>query len=112
MTKTAVTQLVDRMLDAAAQAHPGVEYSIMLAKENTVLLHKDADELWRTVNGRLGTYAGHVYRDTLVDGFEEMIPHLIIVGPVDGGDETSYYGDLRNSAFTDTYQPDSKLPPP
>lgn len=57
---TAVTQLVDQMLDAAAQAHLGVEYTIMLAQENSLLLQREAERLYRTVNGRFGYYAGDV----------------------------------------------------
>lgn len=76
---TSATQLVDAILDDAGQAHPDIEYTIMLARENALLLDKDASRLHRTVNGRDGYYAGHVYRDTLVNDFGGMLAHLIIV---------------------------------
>ena len=74
--RSAVQALVDVMLDRAQVEHPQVEYSIMIAAERSLLLPRDADRLWRSMDGALGYYRCHVYRD-----------HEVVAMPLDLEDQ-------------------------
>lgn len=106
-------RLVDRALDAAQAAYPGIEFGITMSATNTLLLPKHDDRVWRTVEGRVGYYKGHVYRDCLVDGFEtgadDALNFLIIVSPVDGlelANVDTYFIDLRSEELSTALPPD------
>lgn len=60
---SALAALVDAMLDHARSSHPGAEWTITLDVSDALRLPKDSDKLFREVDGRLGYYRGHVYRD-------------------------------------------------
>lgn len=117
MTDVTVHELVDQVLDTAQAAHPGVEFGITLSLENALRLPKDADKLWRPdAEGRIGYYAGHVYRDCLVDEIPSTEPapidFLVIVSPVYGTssaaeDAETYYGDLRTGTIATTLPDDA-----
>lgn len=118
---TDVQQLVDRMLDEAQAAHPGVEFGITLSLANALLLPKEGDKLWREDSqGRMGYYRGHVYRDCLVDEVPNVgaapIDYLVIVSPVYGTSDAAeeaepYYGDLRTGAISGNLPDDLRADP-
>ena len=58
-----VQRMTDELLARARRRHPGVEFSIAIDQALSLLLPKTADRIYRTINGRLGYYAGHVYDD-------------------------------------------------
>jgi len=58
---------VDRMLDHAAAENPGVELTITMSSANSPLLPLHARRAVRVVDGVVGSYAGHVYRNCLVN---------------------------------------------
>lgn len=89
-----VEQVLDAMLDQATAAHPGVEWSITVAEEQAARIPVHSTKLWREVNGRMGYYAGHVYRDCLVDAMP-LKPWLLYLAAADDATEDTYYGDLR-----------------
>lgn len=104
MSGTSVTQLVNALLDRAELEHPGIEYSITMASQNTLLLPKDNDVLRRQVNGRDGYYRGHVYRDVLINDMP-IDGDLIIAGPVVGtipeaDRAATYYGQLSTAVIS------------
>ena len=91
-----LTDLVDRMLARAEQDHPGVEYSIAIPEEAAGQLPQHADRIHRVVEGLPGFYAGHAYRDRLVDHLA-LKGWFVMVTPVDApASVTAYYGDLRS----------------
>jgi hypothetical protein len=92
-------ELVDAMLLEAHAAHPGIEYSITMAPEHTLLLPKHAGYLERELDGTAAAYRSHVYRDCMV--WPMPIPDwMIAITPVTGripeaAAAHAYYGDLR-----------------
>lgn len=85
------------MLDHARSSHPGAEWTLT----STLLLPMDSDKLFREVDGRLGYYRGHVYRDCLVVEIEliERYADTVTLSS-DTRDAPSYYGDLRTGTFS------------
>lgn len=96
-----VQVLVDAMIDEAETKHPGVEYTIVVDQNVSLLLPRDADRLHRTVDGHAGHYRGHVYRDRMVEPtpMSDDYTWLVVLSPVAGGTgdqhPATYYGDLR-----------------
>ena len=66
---------VDQMLDHAGAENPGVELTITMSSANTPLLPLRAREAVRVVNGVIGSCAGHVYRDCLINDWN--VPGLV-----------------------------------
>lgn len=97
-----VKKMTDELLTRARGRHPGVEFSIAIDQALSLLLPKTADRLYRTVNGRLGYYAGHVYDDALVEATNHPAQQadLITVVPVDDADVPRWQGDLRTGRIT------------
>lgn len=110
-----VQQLVDRAIDLARAAHPGVEYGIGISLANAFNLPKHDDRIYDEVDGRPGYIKGYVYRDCLVNAIpagegDAPIDFLIFLSPVAGkspaGDSADhYYIDLRSGTIT-TAMPD------
>jgi hypothetical protein len=105
--RSAVQVLVDVMLERARAEYPHVEYSIMMAAEQSLLLPKDADRLWRNVEGGLGYYTCHVYRDhevvamPLVEDEQVLLCPLLTYGQVTAASTApTYIGNLRTGAVT------------
>lgn len=96
-----VAEVLDAMLDRVRAEHPGVEWSITVAEEQAARVPVDGNKLWRAVNGRMGYYAGHVYRDCLVDVLP-MKPWFLFITPVDEHDVDALYGDLRTGVIATT----------
>lgn len=96
-----VQRMTDELLARARRRHPGVEFSIAIDQALSLLLPKTADRLYRTINGRLGYYAGHVYSDALVEATDHPPQHadLITVVPVDA-DVPMWQGDLRSGRIS------------
>jgi len=101
-----VQQMVDALIDRARAEHPGVEFSIFISPQESLLLPKDGDKLWRPDDqGRMGYYNGHVYRDCLVEpiGGDDVVAlvALDLAAP-------TYYGLLITGEVTMTspYQHD------
>ena len=93
-----VMSILDAMLDQAQAGHPGGEWQIAVPEEQAMRVPVHSTKLWREVHGRMGYYAGHVYRDCLVDVLP-LKPWFLAISPVDD-DEPDYYGDLRTGAVT------------
>lgn len=95
MSTQPVQQLVDEVMDRARAEHPGVEFSIFTSPQESLLLPKDGDKLWR--GG--GYYAGHVYRDCLVEatGGDDVVALVALDGAA-----PTYYGLLRTGEVTTT----------
>ena len=96
-----VQRMTDELLARARRRHPGVEFSIAIDQALSLLLPKTADRIYRTINGRLGYYAGHVYDDALVETshIQGQQSDLITVVPVDA-DVPLWCGDLRTGRIT------------
>ena len=95
--------LIDSMLESAHGDAPGVEYVIALPDEQTLLLPRDSERLYR--GG--GYYSCHVYADHEVVGHPavEAWGHLVVVSPLLDGSAAAavaqtYYGDLRTGAVS------------
>ncbi len=114
MERTPVHSLVDAMLDEAERTHPGIEYTVILSAENSLLLPLHSTELRREIDGIDGYYRTHVYRDTEVFAVPEMIDWLVTAAPLLGripeaARATDYYGDLRTGEFGTTPPDPSEL---
>lgn len=94
MSTQPVQRLVDALLDRARTEHPGVEFSIFTSPQDSLLLPKEGDKLWRG-----GYYAGHVYRDCLVEpmGGDDVVALVALDGAA-----PTYYGLLRTGEVTTT----------
>ncbi|MGL5825733.1 MAG: hypothetical protein ACRCYU_13125 [Nocardioides sp.] len=101
-----VARLADELLARARSQNPGVEFSITLDQAHSLLLPKTADEIIRTVQGRLVAYSGHVYNDALVDAVDflpeyadrvAVVPLFEAATPVD---TPTYEGDLHTGRIT------------
>lgn len=94
-----VQQMVDQLIDQARREHPGGECTIVTSPQDSLLLRKDSDKLWRPAeDGPPGYYSGHVYRDCMV---EPMGGDNLILLSVNFG-SARYYGDLRTGAISTT----------
>lgn len=95
MSTQPVQRPVDALLDRARTEHPGVEFSIFTSPQDSLLLPKEGDKLWR--GG--GYYAGHVYRDCLVEpmGGDDVVALVALDGAA-----PTYYGLLRTGEVTTT----------
>ncbi len=73
----------------------------------SLLLPKTADRLYRTINGRLGYYAGHVYDECLVQEMDHSAEaaDVITLVPVDTDDPPCWQGDLRTVVPVDADVP-------
>ena len=105
--RSAIQELVDAMLQRSQAEHPLVEFTIMVSTEQSLLLPMDSDQLWRSVNGRLGYFRGHVYRDhevipmPLTDETLVMLCPLETVGKVTPASAApTYIGNLATGAVT------------
>lgn len=96
-----VTRLTDALLARARAQNPGVEFSISLDQAQSLLLPRTSDRVYRTVNGQLGYYAGHVYDDALVEASDHLPEYaaLVTLVPVDS-DAPLWQGDLRTGLIT------------
>lgn len=92
-----VQRMTDELLVRARSRYPEVEFSIAIDHALSLLLPKAADRLYRTINGKLGYYVGHVYSDALVEATNHPTQHadLITLVPVDA-DVPMWQGDLRS----------------
>lgn len=103
-----VQELVDATLDVARSAHPGAEFSIVLAGEHSLRLPRESEKLLRPgPDGESGYYGGHVYRDCLVNAITGMADHFVAVQPVantstEADAAPTYYGDLRTGKISTT----------
>ena len=97
-----VQRMTDELLARARRSHPGVEFSIAIDQTLSLLLPKTADRIYRTINGRLGYYAGHVYDDCLVQEMDHPAEaaDVITLVPVDTDDPPCWQGDLRTGRIT------------
>ena len=97
-----VQRMTDELLARARRRHPGVEFSIAIDQALSLLLPKTADRIYRTINGRLGYYAGHVYDDCLVQAMDHpaKAADIITLVPVDASDPPCWQGDLRTGRIT------------
>jgi hypothetical protein len=103
--RSAVQALVDVMLDRAQVEHPQVEYSIMIAAERSLLLPRDADRLWRSMDGALGYYRCHVYRDHEVVAMDDQVllcPLLTASQVTPASTAPTYKGNLVTGAVSST----------
>jgi hypothetical protein len=105
--RSTVQELVDAMLQRAQTQHPQAEYSIIMAAEQTLLLPRHADQLWRIVNGRLGYYRCHVNRDHEVVAMPFEEDDLVLLSPLQTvGQRTpasiapTYTGNLTTGAVS------------
>ena len=97
MTVQPVQQMVDELLDQVRAEHPGVEFSIVLSVQESLLLPMHGDKLWRGA----GYYRGHVYRDCLVESVGQ--DDVVVLVALDGAAPT-YYG-LLMTGETSTNSP-------
>lgn len=95
MSVQPVQRLVDAMLDLVLKEHPGVEFSAVVPAQETLLLPKHSDKLWRGA----GYYRGHVYRDCLV--YDGAMDDFVALIPLDA-DAPAYYGMLATGEITTT----------
>lgn len=96
---TAVVTFVDAMLDRALIDYPYVdEWEIAVSPEQEACIPIHSDKLVRTVNGRLGYYSGHVYRDCMVEDIFDKSWLVRVLGWSE--DEPALWGDLRTGVVS------------
>lgn len=97
---------VDKMLDYAVAENPGVELTITMSSANSLLLPLHARRAVRVVDGVIGSYAGHVYRDCLINNWPDLDDDLIAVGTFHELDDertpTYYCSNLTTGQFSTT----------
>ena len=105
--RSAIQELVDAMLQRSQAEHPLTEYTIMVSAEQSLLLPRDSDQLWRSVNGRLGYFRCHVYRDHEVVAMPLVDESLVLLCPLQTAGKVTpasaaptYVGDLATGAVS------------
>jgi hypothetical protein len=83
------------------------EYTIMVAAEQSLLLPRDSDQLWRSVNGQLGYFRCRVYRDHEVVAMPLTDESLVVLCPLQTAGQVTpasvaptYIGNLAPGAVS------------
>jgi hypothetical protein len=100
--RSAVQDMVDAMLQRSQAEHSLAEFTIMVSAEQSLLLPRDADKLWRSINGRLGYYRCHVYRGHEVIAMPLTDESLVLLCPlqvVGKATPPTYIGNLATGAI-------------